>query len=174
MISQTSSTLSIAIVTVSDRAARGVYPDGSGPAVRELCRDLFRNRDLHFEERIVPDDSTELKRMLRECIDNNVDYLFTTGGTGIGPRDITPEVTREVLQKELPGIGEAMRHMSMEITPHAMLSRATAGIAGTTLIVNLPGSPKAVREILPTLGPALEHAFFMLHGIDTHAQIPSR
>ncbi|MFH0799924.1 MAG: MogA/MoaB family molybdenum cofactor biosynthesis protein [Pseudomonadota bacterium] len=161
--------LSIAIITVSDRASQGVYEDKSGPAAREALAELLRDHQVGFELRIVPDEPSMLQDILNEFVQKRFDFIFTTGGTGIGPRDITPEATRNVIDKEIPGICEAMRAYSMAITRNAMLSRATSGIAGTTLIVNLPGSPKAVKEIVSCLGETLEHAWHMLRGDDVHS-----
>lgn len=158
----------IAIVTVSDRCARGEREDLSGPAAREALEKALAAHDLTFELKLVPDDAGQLAEALAGFAREGCDLIFTTGGTGIGPRDITPEVTREVVERELPGIGEGMRSFSMGITKNAMLSRATAGLSGNSLIINLPGSPKAVREILNFLGDTLEHAHQMIQGLDPH------
>jgi molybdenum cofactor synthesis domain-containing protein len=123
-------------------------------------------------EAIVPDERAVIAETLRNWADETrLDLVLTTGGTGFAPRDVTPEATRDVIEREAPGLAEAMRAASLAITPHAMLSRAVAGIRGTTLIANLPGSPKAVRENLETILPALPHAIELLQGrkgLDRH------
>jgi molybdenum cofactor synthesis domain-containing protein len=116
-------------------------------------------------EAIVPDDRPVIAAMLRTWSDEaGLDLVMTTGGTGFAPRDVTPEATRDVVEREAPGLTEAMRAASLAVTPHAMLSRAVAGIRGQTLIINLPGSPKAVRENLESVLPALPHAVELLQG----------
>jgi molybdopterin adenylyltransferase len=151
------------ILTISDRAYHGEYRDLSGPVIRELVTGrLGVTVEL---EAIVPDERTIIAGTLLTWADEvELDLVLTTGGTGFAPRDVTPEATRDVIEREAPGLAEAMRAASLEITPHAMLSRAIAGIRGATLIVNLPGSPKAVRENLVTILPALPHAIEMLQG----------
>lgn len=160
--------LNIAIITVSDRASNGTYKDKSGPAVKKTLAKCLHAHQISFELAIVSDEPAKLRNVLIEFVEKKFDFIFTTGGTGVGPRDITPEVTLDFVDKEIPGIGEAMRAYSMEITKNAMFSRATAGIKGRTLVINLPGSPKAVEEILNYLGDTLTHAHAMIHGIDIH------
>ncbi len=151
----------IAVLTVSDRCAAGAAQDKSGPLISALLREGAETADY----KIVPDEREEIVRaLLSFCDDLGVDVVFTTGGTGFAPRDVTPEATREVIEKEAPGIAEAIRAESMKITPRAMLSRAVAGIRGKTLIVNLPGSPKAVKESLAVVLPVLPHALETLSG----------
>jgi molybdenum cofactor synthesis domain-containing protein len=115
------------------------------------------------EERVVPDDSNAISKTLIELADSGIDIIFTTGGTGCAPRDVTPEATLSVIEKATPGFPEMMRQKSLQITPHAMLSRAVAGIRKKTLIINLPGSPKAVRENLEFIEPAVPHAVELIH-----------
>ncbi|MBN1659767.1 MAG: molybdopterin adenylyltransferase [Anaerolineae bacterium] len=153
----------VGILTVSDRGARGEYRDLSGPAIGEMV--VARLGAQVVREEIVPDERHEIAAILGAWADEmRLDLVLTTGGTGFALRDVTPEATRDVVEREAPGLVEAMRAASLAITPHAMLSRAVAGIRGQTLIVNLPGSPKAVRETLQTILPALPHAIELLQG----------
>ncbi len=153
----------VGILTISDRAHAGVYEDESGPALAELIQEHFQT-DVDLTH-VVPDDFMEIKRALEKwCDDAHLDLILTTGGTGFAPRDVTPEATRAALEKEAPGLVQAMIAASLQKTPHAMLSRMAAGIRGRTLIVNLPGSPKAARENFLTILPALPHALELLQG----------
>ncbi len=166
--------MKIGRVTVSDRASAGVYPDRSGPAVEEALRAVCGG-SLEFLALLVPDDRAQIAAVLRELVDvAQCDLVITTGGTGIAPRDLTPEATREVLERELPGFGEAMRLSSFGRVPTAILSRATAGTRGRCLIINLPGKPSAVTECLTILGPAVREALAFLRGEDPHATPASR
>lgn len=152
------------VLTVSDRCSRGECEDKSGPL---LC-ELLKNDGEVIKYAVVADDRDEIKKMLiRVCDELKSDIVFTTGGTGFSPRDITPEATKEVIEREAPGISEAIRYESLKITPKAMLSRAVSGIRGKTLIINLPGSPKAVKESLETVLPVLPHAIETLSGNTT-------
>jgi len=152
--------LRIGILTVSDRSSRDERPDLSGPALVEIVQS--QNWDV-AETLIVPDDLDVLRDTLIMWADSrDMDTILTTGGTGFAPRDITPEATRFVVDKLAPGLSEAMRLESLKITPHAMLSRAIAGIRGRVLIINLPGSPKAASENLQVIIPVLGHAVQLL------------
>jgi molybdopterin adenylyltransferase len=153
----------VGILTISDRAHAGLYEDESGHALAELIREQFQT-DVDLTH-VVPDDFMEIKHALEKwCDDAHLDLILTTGGTGFAPRDVTPEATRAALEKEAPGLVQAMIAASLQKTPHAMLSRMAAGIRGRTLIVNLPGSPKGARENFMTILPALPHALELLRG----------
>jgi molybdenum cofactor synthesis domain-containing protein len=151
-----------AIVTVSDRSSQGLRPDLSGPALMELITE----QGWHSQPvLVVPDEIEVIQAALLSLVDTQqVDIILTTGGTGFAPRDVTPEATLKVIEKSAPGITEAMRRQSMTITPHGILSRAVAGIRGSTLIVNLPGSPKAAGENFAVLIPVLPHVVELLRG----------
>jgi len=150
----------VAILTVSDRASRGERADQSADAIR---RTLAPRGVDEVGYRVVPDEVEAIAAALRELAEK-ADVVLTTGGTGVSPRDVTPEATHQVIERELPGYGEAMRRESFRITPHAVISRATAGVVGRTLIVNLPGSPKAAAECLAVVQPALEHTVAKIQG----------
>src|SRR6266540_3452093 len=152
--------LRVAILTVSDRVAQGSREDAGGDALQELL--LAAGAAVAARE-VVPDERAAIVAALQGMA-GRADVVLTTGGTGLGPRDVTPEATREVMDREAPGIAEALRHASLAITPFAMLSRATAGLAGRTLVVNLPGNPKAVREEWEVLAPVLGHAVATARG----------
>ena len=151
-----------AVLTVSDRSFRGERPDAGGPLVAEL---LSAAGYEVAKTAIVPDEQPEIEAALKAIADaGDVQLLVTTGGTGFAPRDVTPEATLAVCDRMTPGIPEAMRYASMQVTSRAMLSRAQAGIRKGTLILNLPGSPKAARENLEAILPALSHGLEMLSG----------
>ncbi len=148
------------ILTLSDRSARGERPDASGPALAELIR---AQGWLVAAQQILPDDESSIRAELIQWADSgDFDVILTTGGTGFAPRDVAPEATRAVVQRDAPGLAEAMRADSLKKTPHAMLSRAVAGMRGRTLIVNLPGSPKGAVENLQTILSVLPHAVQLL------------
>lgn len=152
--------MKIGILTISDRGSRGEYEDRSGPLIVSILQSRTPWQVTH--QTIIPDEVETIADTLIAWADEGVALILTTGGTGFAPRDITPEATRRVIERETPGIVEALRAESLKITKHAMLSRAVAGIRGRTLIINLPGSPKAVRENLEVLLPVLPHALELL------------
>jgi molybdopterin adenylyltransferase len=154
----------VGILTVSDRASAGEYQDGSGPVIRDMVIKHLEAEVTRYA--IVPDEVEAIRRILATWADEHrLDLILTTGGTGFAPRDVTPEATRSVIEREAPGLVLAMLRDSLLVTPHAMLSRAVAGIRGQTLIVNLPGSPKAARENLASILPALPHGLELLRGV---------
>ncbi|MGB9710662.1 MAG: MogA/MoaB family molybdenum cofactor biosynthesis protein [Thermodesulfovibrio sp.] len=149
----------VAIITVSDKGSKGERQDMSGKVIEEMVHSWA---DVVFYK-IVPDEKEEIKKAILEAT-TQADLVFTNGGTGLHPRDVTPDATREIIEKEVPGIAEAMRWEGYKKTKTAILSRAIAGIREKTLIINLPGSPKAVRESLQTIMDALAHAIDKLKG----------
>lgn len=150
----------VGILTVSDRATSGNYEDKSGPLISGIIN--RRSSWKIVRQAIVPDEIDNITTILKEWCQEGLDLILTTGGTGFAPRDVTPEATLKVIERQTPGIVEALRQESLKITPHAMLSRAVAGIRQRTLIINLPGSPKAVKENLDVLMPVLPHALELL------------
>src|SRR5580692_8036062 len=155
-------------VTVSDRASAGIYEDRSGPEIETVLREVL-GMDISFVSIIVADETSLIAAALEQFADEQkCDLIMTTGGTGIGPRDVTPEATRAVLEKELPGFGEIMRIQSFAKVKTAVLSRAVAGTRGSSLIINLPGKPSAVRECLEILAPAIREGVAHLRGEDPH------
>jgi len=152
----------VAILTISDKGSRGERVDESGKILQEMMKK--NGAEIVFYQ-IIPDEKRLIAKDLRILADNEkVDLILTTGGTGFSPRDVTPEATLSVIDKEAPGFAEAMRVESLKITPNAMLSRAISGIRGKTLIINLPGSPKAARECLEAVFPAIPHGIEILRG----------
>lgn len=152
---------SIGIITASDKGSRGEREDASGRLIATMLQELGQIRSY----KVVPDDAEQISREMIIMADQlGVDLILTTGGTGLGPRDVTPEATLAVVDRHVPGIAEAMRAKSLEITSRAMLSRAVAGMRNKTLIINLPGSPKGVKECLEVILPALEHGLAIMKG----------
>jgi molybdenum cofactor synthesis domain-containing protein len=158
-----------AVVTLSDKGARGEREDLSGA---ECVRMLEGVGIPVVATRIIPDERPEIERTLIALAAQGLDLVVTTGGTGVRPRDVTPEATLAVIDRELPGMAEAMRQASLAVTPHAMLSRAVAGLRGQTLIINLPGSPRGVRENLAVVLPALRHALEKIRGDESDCATP--
>ncbi|ABZ82686.1 molybdenum cofactor biosynthesis protein, putative [Heliomicrobium modesticaldum Ice1] len=152
----------VGILTASDKGSRGEREDRSGRLIGEAIQTIGGAMVAY---KVVPDERDQIAAALREMADDlGLDLIFTTGGTGLSPRDVTPEATLDVVDRMVPGIAEAMRAESMKITPRAMLTRGVAAIRGRTLIVNLPGSPKAVQECLDIILPALPHGIEILKG----------
>ena len=154
-----------AVLTISTRVSRREADDASGPLLAELAEGA--GCDVQAME-VVPDDYSLIEDRLHHFVDDGMDLVFTTGGTGFTPDDITPEATRAVIERDAPGFAEAMRSESMKATPMGILSRGVSGIAGRTLIVNFPGSPKAVRELFPVVAPTLSHVTATLRGDGRH------
>jgi molybdenum cofactor synthesis domain-containing protein len=151
-----------AIITLSDKGSKGEREDESGKVIREVIT-AINAVVAHYE--ILPDEQERIIETLKRICDSGViDLILTTGGTGVSPRDVTPEATRAIIEREIPGMAEAMRAESLKKTSHAMISRAVAGIRNRTLVINLPGSPRAVRENLAVLLPALPHAIDKIRG----------
>ena len=155
----------VAVVTVSDGVTQGTRQDASGDAAAELLREAGFG---DAERRLVPDERAEIESLLHELAADGPALVVTTGGTGFGPRDVTPEATRAVIEREAPGLGELMRSAGLAKTPHAALSRAVAGTRGATLILNLPGSPRGAMESLEAVAALLPHAIDLLSGKTEH------
>jgi molybdenum cofactor synthesis domain-containing protein len=152
----------VGVLTISDRGSSGVYEDQSGSLAAQLVEERLA---WPVERRaIIPDEFDAITRALIDWCDAGLELILTSGGTGFAPRDVTPEATRAIIEREAPGIVEALRAESLRVTRHAMLSRAVAGMRGGALIINLPGNPKAVRENLDVLLPVLPHALDLLTG----------
>ena len=150
--------MKVARLTLSDRASAGVYEDRSGPEIERVFSESGSG-EIEWVRVLMPDERLEIENLLRRlCDEDGCDLILTTGGTGPSPRDVTPEATRAVLERELPGFGEIMRVRSFDKVPTAILSRSTAGTRGRSLIVNLPGNPKAIGECLPLVIPAIREA----------------
>jgi len=152
--------IKFAVLTISDKGYKGEREDKSGPLLRNI---IIENQGEVKIMKIIPDKRELIEKELKEIADKEeVDIILTTGGTGFSPRDVTPEATKAIIEREVPGLAEAMRLKSLEITPYAMLSRAIAGIRKRTLIVNLPGSPKGAKENFEIILPALKHGIEIL------------
>jgi molybdopterin adenylyltransferase len=154
--------MKVAVITISDRASRGEYEDLSGPEIERLLREALPA--VVVGRAVVPDEQQRIRAALEAAAADGPDFILTTGGTGISPRDLTPQATRAFCDTELPGIAEALRAASLRETPSAMLSRGYAGMHGTIIVVNFPGSLKAVRLCLATLLPVMGHALKMVRG----------
>ncbi|HBR18451.1 MAG: molybdenum cofactor biosynthesis protein [Deltaproteobacteria bacterium RIFCSPLOWO2_12_FULL_43_16] len=154
--------ITVGILTMSDKGSRGEREDLSGKEIERMIKDLPAEV-MAYE--VIPDETDIIKAKIKEFVDKKkLDLILTTGGTGVSPRDVTPEATRAVIEKELPGMAEVMRAESLKKTPNAMISRAVCGIRKQSLIINLPGSPRAVRENLSVVLPAISHAVEKIKG----------
>lgn len=160
----------ILVITLSDRASAGEYEDKSGVRIQELVKAYFNGLGLHhfIHYSLIPDDPGKLEELLKKAKDELVDLIITTGGTGIGPRDFTSDVVRQLLDKEIPGIMEMIRMKFGKEKPQALLSRSVAGVMGKSLVFTLPGSTKAVNEYFGEISRSLLHMIYMLHGLDIH------
>jgi molybdopterin adenylyltransferase len=159
-----------AIITVSDKGSQGKRQDLSGPAIAEMLAGAAIEIKNSL---IVPDEIDQIQKAIINFADiEKVDLILTTGGTGVSPRDVTPDATLKIIDKQIPGMAEAMRYESGKFTPHAMISRAIAGIRGKCLIINLPGSPRGAKENLAVILPALKHAVEKIKGDDSECASP--
>lgn len=160
----------VAVITLSDRASRGEYEDMSGPAISEMVREFFDAKSIKtkIENIIIPDDPQRLSGLLLNYRAKGIEVVFTTGGTGLGPRDFTPDVVKPLLDKEIPGIMEMIRVKYGMEKPAALVSRSIAGVSGKTLVYCLPGSRKAVAEYCREILPTIVHSIKMILGIDDH------
>ncbi len=153
----------VGVVTASDRASAGIYEDISGTAIMDTLKEYLLN-ELEFLYRCVPDEQPEIEAALKELVKEGCDLIVTTGGTGPAPRDVTPEATEAVCDKMLPGFGELMRQVSLKYVPTAILSRQSAGVCEKSLIINLPGKPKSIRECLDAVFPAVPYCIDLIGG----------
>ncbi len=160
----------ILVITLSDRATAGEYEDLSGARLQQLLNDFFKSHNLHHfvHYSLIPDDPHKLEELLHQAKEELIDIVITTGGTGIGPRDFTPDIVKPLLYKEIPGIMDMIRMKYGQLKPNALISRSVAGVMGKSLIFTLPGSVKAVNEYVTEIFPSLLHMIYMLHGLDTH------
>lgn len=159
MSHKTDTTITVAVLTLSDKGSRGEREDLSGPAIKEMIKDIGTVR---YSE-VIPDEKELIKAKLIDY-SGKVDLILTTGGTGLSPRDVTPDATLEIIDREIPGIAEAMRAGGLKKTQRAMLSRAVAGVRGRALVINLPGSPKAIKEGLEIILEVIPHAVEKIKG----------
>ena len=155
--------LKIGIVTMSDRASAGIYEDKSSKEIEKFLKENITN-DFEIIYRLIPDDYQKIVDTLNELVDKKCSLILTTGGTGPAPRDVTPEATREVIEKELPGFGELMRMHSLKYVPTSILARGIAGVVKNSFILNLPGSPKAIKENLEAVWAAIPYAIDLIGG----------
>ncbi|GAB6044905.1 molybdopterin adenylyltransferase [Caminibacter profundus] len=153
----------IGVVTISDRASAGIYEDKSGKEIESFLKENITN-DYEIVYKLIPDDFDTIVKTLKNLVDEKCSLILTTGGTGPAKRDVTPEATKEVLEKELPGFGELMRMHSLKYVPTSILARGTAGVVKNSFILNLPGSPKAIRENLEAVWPAIPYAIDLIEG----------
>lgn len=162
--------LKILVVTLSDRASKGIYEDKSGPFVKKMTEEylISKNRHFEFKQEVIPDDAILLKAQIDKAVEEHYDIIITTGGTGIGKRDITVDVVKPMLEKEITGIMELIRVKYGMKKPNALISRAVAGTINDTLVYTLPGSTKAVKEYLDEILPTIEHSIYMMNGLDLH------
>ena len=162
--------IKIQVITLSDRASKGIYEDKSGPFAAKMLKEFFEegNRPVDIKSRVIPDDEKELEQILQQAVEEKTDIVVTTGGTGIGSRDITPDVVKKMLDKEIPGIMELIRYKYGSVKPNALISRSVAGVIGKSLVYTLPGSVKAVKEYLDEITKTLEHSLRMINDIDSH------
>lgn len=160
--------LAIQVITLSDRAHRGAYQDRSGPAIESILAGFFKDKRWHLnvERSLLPDDPQKLKQKLDDA--HGCDIVITTGGTGVGPHDSTPEVVTAFCDKMIPGIMESIRRKFADANPNALLSRSVAGVKGQTIVYVLPGSAKAVKEYMGEILKTMEHLIYMVHGLDVH------
>jgi len=158
------------VVTLSDRASKGEYDDKSGPIVHNTLEKFFKKKNMPYEmtSKIIPDNAEQLKKIISKAQDDKFDVIITTGGTGIGPRDITVDTIQPMLDKEIPGVMEMIRMKYGIEKPNALLSRGVAGVINQSLVYTLPGSVKAVNEYMNEITKTLFHLIYMLHGIDIH------
>ncbi|WP_024786902.1 MULTISPECIES: molybdopterin adenylyltransferase [unclassified Lebetimonas] len=155
--------LKVGIVTMSDRASAGIYEDKSGKEIEKFLNENIQN-EFEIIYRLIPDEFNEIVNTLKELISLKCSLILTTGGTGPAPRDVTPEATKEVIEKELPGFGELMRMHSLKYVPTSILARGTAGVVKNTFILNLPGSSKAIKENLEAVWAAIPYAVDLIGG----------
>jgi len=164
--------LQITVITLSDRASRGEYEDLSGPAIVDFVHNHFNSTswNVNIDYKIIPDEASALKSQIENAVNNNSDIIFTTGGTGVGARDITPDIVKPMLHKEIPGVMEFIRTKYGQTLPNALLSRGVAGIIGMTQVYTLPGSVKAVKDYMTEILKVVEHLIFMLNEVDNHTK----